>query len=37
MIDVVFKDHLDYARRLLNILGTYRKAEGDGANDEEVI
>ncbi len=27
MIDVVFKDHLDYARRLLNILGTYRKAE----------
>ena len=27
MIDVVFKDHLDYARRLLNILETYRKAE----------
>ncbi len=27
MIDVVPKDHLDYTRRLLNILETYRKAE----------
>ncbi len=27
MLDVVFKDHLEYARRLLTILETYRKAE----------